>query len=94
MTMDIEPNQPPSEDATKAASASFSLAAVLSGDDDNLAHPTAKEVPDEEWVEINRDGSVAEGYCVECEGALPRMFSTRPDLTWSPTIRSTCATSL
>lgn len=65
--MDIEANQSPSEDATKTASASFSLAAVLNGDDDNLAHPTAKEVPDEEWVEINRDGSVAEGFCVECE---------------------------
>jgi len=67
MTTGTDPGPTPNEDAAKTATAGFSLNTILNGDNEDLVHPTAKEISDEEWVEVGRDNSVAQGYCVECE---------------------------
>lgn len=49
--------------------AAFSLATILDEDSEHLEHPDFKGKPEGGWDEEVKEGVVAQGYCVECEGS-------------------------
>lgn len=56
------PHMPPSTEEKPG----FSLKNILSGDHDDLEHPTAKDLPED--LDQDDDTTAPQGYCVECEG--------------------------
>ncbi|KAH9942574.1 hypothetical protein B0H21DRAFT_824129 [Amylocystis lapponica] len=61
---------PPSTDEK----AGFSLETILSGDHDDLEHPTAKDIPDGWDQDGHVDTTVPQGYCVECEDQPAQVY--------------------
>jgi hypothetical protein len=51
-----------------AAPDAFSLDTILNGDAETLEHPDFKDKPETGWNEETKQGELAEGYCIECEG--------------------------
>lgn len=48
----------------------FSLENILGENHETIEHPSANGSPSGGWDEEATEKPVAEGYCVECEGAL------------------------
>ena len=65
------PSQDESNSPEQASGSAFSLENILSGDHENIEHPTApKEALTSAggWDEEAAHEKVAQGFCVECEG--------------------------
>ena len=74
------PKMPPGNTAShdepntngESSAHTFSLENILGGDHENIEHPTASKealTPSGGWDEEAGQESVAQGFCVECEGA-------------------------
>lgn len=73
-SVDTTDNPPPQEKSN-----GFSLETILNDDGGTLEHPDFKGKPGGGWDEEAAENVVAEGFCVECEGASSwqTLFSSR-----------------
>ena len=85
---------PDSQAAPGPSKPTFSLENILGQDHESIEHPSATDEPQtaaEGWDEEAAQEHAAQGFCIECEGALCGVLCRDPTVKTDRAVRPACA---